>query len=80
MDIEKQIRESSVEQVDQSGMEERGRKMSGKSAGMMENDVTRTIEETREDADNDGVRQGKRAETAEDKRIDGDMGQQGNQQ
>ena len=33
-------------------MQDHGRKMSGKRAGMMENDVARTAEETREDDDN----------------------------
>ena len=37
-------------------MEDRGRKMSGKRKGMMENDATRTAEETQDDDDLGGGR------------------------
>ena len=56
MEQEKYIIASSTEQGEQSGMEDHGRKMSRKSAGVMENDLTRTAEETREDDERSGGR------------------------
>ena len=56
LEAKKKIQVISVERVEQSGIQDHGRKMSGKRAGMMENDVVRTAEETREDDDNGGGR------------------------
>ena len=50
------IRSNSAEQGEHSGEEDRGRKMLSKSEGMMETDVTGTVEETQGDDGKSGGR------------------------